>query len=371
VYGNQQPLRKAVPDVVTLPQHFGNNGYGVQGGGKVFHGGIPDPDSWDFYFSDGKWPRPANTPVNGIHNAGGFDWSPIDAEDTDIKDGLVANWAIGELGKQQDKPFFLAPGLFRPHLPWYVPQKYFDMHSLDSITLPTVKTDDLDDVPPIGRQMAIDGIEYDAAEGGDHDAVLRTKQWKKGVQGYLASMSFADAQIGRMLEALDNSPFKDNTIIVLWGDHGWHLGEKLHWRKHALWEEATRNPLIIVAPGVTKPNSRCFRTVSLLDLYPTLVELCGLSDNPKLEGASLVPLLKNPEKNWDRPAVTTYKFNNHAVRDERWRYIRYSDGAEELYDHRVDELEWHNLANDPKYDDVKKKLAQWLPKNNAPDGPTK
>jgi len=176
--------------------------------------------------------------------------------------------------------------------------------------------------------------------------------------------------VGRVLDALDRSPYADNTIIVLWTDHGWHLGEKLHWRKFSLWEEATHNAMMMVAPGVTRPGSRCARPVTLLDIYPTLVELCGLRSKDGLEGKSLVPLLKDAEATRERPALTTYKRGNHSVRTERWRYIRYIDGTEELYDHDNDELEWYNLAGNPRHADLKAELARWMPKVDAPDGPT-
>jgi len=184
-----------------------------------------------------------------------------------------------------------------------------------------------------------------------------------------ASMAFADACLGRVLEALDSGPYAKDTIIVLWGDHGWHLGEKLHWRKFTLWEEATRCPLMVVAPGVTRPGGVCRKPVNLLDIYPTLVDLCGLKPNRRLEGRSLLPLLKDPDAEWDRPSLCTYQRGNHSLRDERWRYIRYRDGSEELYDHGRDEMEWTNLAGETRYDDVKKRLGKWLPKSDAPDAP--
>ena len=173
--------------------------------------------------------------------------------------------------------------------------------------------------------------------------------------------------VGRVVRALEESPYADNTIIVLWGDHGWHLGEKQHWRKFALWEEATRAPLMIVAPGVTSPNSVCERTVDFMNVYPTLSELCGLPIPEHAEGVSMLPLLKNPAMKWERPAITTHGRNNHAIRSEQFRYIHYADGSEELYDHEADPLEWKNLADDPKFADAKAELAKWLPKKNAPD----
>lgn len=204
---------------------------------------------------------------------------------------------------------------------------------------------------------------------GDHRRVLESKNWEKAVQGYLAAIAFTDAQVGRLLDALDKSPYADNTIIVLWGDHGWHLGEKQHWRKFALWEEATRVPLLISLPGQSTAQE-CPRPVNLVDLYPTLIELCNLAPK-QLDGVSLVPLLKNPQAEWDQVSLTTHGRNNHAVRSERWRYIRYADGSEELYDHQQDPMEWTNLAGDPQYNEIKDSLAKRLPEINAPDAPTK
>jgi len=196
---------------------------------------------------------------------------------------------------------------------------------------------------------------------------MKTNNRRKAVAGYLASIKFVDAMVGKVLDALDNSAYADNTVIVLWGDHGWHLGEKLHWRKGALWEEATRTPIMISAPGIKA--ARCDRPVSLIDLYPTLIDMCGLSDKEGLEGASLKPLLEQPDRSWDRPVVTTYFKGNHSIRSERWRYTRYHDGGEELYDHDNDQMEWTNLAGQAQYKDVIAAHAAWLPKTDAPDSP--
>lgn len=204
---------------------------------------------------------------------------------------------------------------------------------------------------------------------GDHATVLKTGNGRHAVQVYLASISFADAQVGRLLDALDASPYRDNTIVVLWSDHGWHLGEKQHWRKFALWEEATRSVRFFAVPGLTPAGSLCHRTASLLQVYPTLAELCGLPLPEQLEGTSLRALLADPGAPWERPALTTHGRNNHAVRSERWRYIRYADGSEELYAHDSDPMEWRNLASEPTYRGVKQELQAWLPKVNAPEAP--
>ncbi len=368
VYHNPDPWRNspALEDAATIPQHFMAHGYSAVGGGKIYHGAFPDPPSWQSYFPSERKnkpddPMPANRPLNGIPKTAHFDWGPVDVPDRQMGDRQVAAWAAQQLRKKHDKPFFIACGFFRPHLPWYVPTKYFDMYPPDKITLPNVDDNDLDDVPELGRKMA--------KPQGDHAKVLKHKQWSKAVQGYLASITFVDTCVGRVIRALDASAYADNTIVILWSDHGWHLGEKLHWRKFSLWEEATHNVLMAVVPGVTKSNRRCPRPVTMVDIYPTLIELCGLTPKAELEGKSLVPLLKNPQAKWDRPALTTHGRNNHSLRGERFRYIRYSDGSEELYDHEKDALEWTNLANDPKHAAVKKEFAKWLPEKNVPDAP--
>lgn len=361
VYHNDQPWRPVLPDAITLPQHFAAAGYEVAGGGKIFHNSFNDRPSWPEWFPAGTHPEPDAIPVNGIPGTAHFDWGPVDVSDEAMGDHRTVSWAIDKLHADRDRPFFLAVGLIRPHLPWYVPRSYFENHPLDGIVLPETRGDDLDDIPPAGVAIA--------RPQGDHRKVIEHDQWAKAVQGYLASIEFADAEIGRLLDALDAGGHADDTIVVLWGDHGWHLGEKQHWRKFALWEEATRVPLIIAAPGLTSPGRRSGRTVTLLDLYPTLVELCDLPDLDGLEGNSLVPLLRDPNAAWDHPALTTHGRGNHAVRDERWRYIRYADGSEELYDHEADPMEWTNLAGDPSRRSVKAELARHLPDTNAPDAP--
>ncbi|MFC1736243.1 sulfatase [Candidatus Hydrogenedentota bacterium] len=365
VYYNPQPFRKNLlsKDAATLPQHFMANGYKVMGSGKIFHGGFPDVESWHEYWPSKEKTRPmdpmppqSKQPLNGIPGSKHRDWGAVDASVEEMGDSQVVDWVSEQLQAKQDKPFFLACGLFRPHLPWYVPEKYFDMYPLDKITLPNIKEDDLDDVPETAR--------YLAKALGDHKEITEHNQWRQAVQGYLASISFVDDCVGRVMVALDKSEYRDNTIVVLWSDHGWHLGEKLHWRKFALWEEATHNVMMFRVPKMTRPNARCNAPVNLIDIYPTLIELCGLENREGLEGASIVPLLKEPDAKWERPALTTYGYNNHTVRSERWRYIRYHDGTEELYDHNNDEMEWENLADKSKFANVKAELAKWLPKVN-------
>ena len=380
VYGNRQPWRLGMPDAVTLSQYFRTKGYYAAGGGKIYHHGqgYNDPRSWDDYFHwnpdarkngwfdgysfppDPEPERPV-TPMPSV-SWRNFDWAPIDVDDEDMPDYKVSSWAGDYLQTRHDKPFFLAAGMFRPHIPWFVPRKYFDMYPVDDIIVPPVKEDDLADLPPIARQFALN-------EPSRHDLMVSTGNWKAAVQSYLACITFSDAMVGRMLDALDSGPHRDNTIVVLWSDHGYHLGEKWHWHKQALWHRATHVPLMMAGRGITEPGGRCDHPVSLVDVYPTLVDLAGLPRPDRLDGQSLRPLLDDPDTPWERPALTTYYRGNHALRSQAWSYIRYNDGSEELYDRRRDPHEWVNRASDPDLANVKTDLARWIPKQEAPDSP--
>ena len=269
-------------------------------------------------------------------------------------DGKMVEWAVKFLAQPPKEPFFLAAGIYRPHLPWYAPRKYFDLYPPGRIT---PAADQGRRLRRPARSRAEDGRRHVAAIT---NWSLQENRTARLVQAYLASISFADALIGRLLDALDASPAAKNTIIVLWSDHGWHLGEKQHLHKFTLWERSTRVPLIIVAPGVTQSGSAHARGPSaLIDLFPTLNELCALpAVRTGSTASSLVPLLKNPRLDWNRPALTTHGHGNHAVRTERWRYIRYADGGEELYDHDNDPNEWTNLAGKPEFNAVKSGLCE-------------
>jgi arylsulfatase A-like enzyme len=380
VYDNDQPWRPAMPNVVTLPQCFRQNGYRVAGGGKVFHHGrgYNDPASWDEYFfwnpaarangwHDGysfppdPEPKRPVTPMPSV-SWRNFDWAPMDVAESEMPDYKLAAWAGELLQQRQEKPLFLATGFFRPHIPWYVPRKYFDLYPLDEVIVPEVKEDDLGDMPPVAREFALNQFSR-------HDLLVSTGNWKRAVQAYLACISFSDAMIGRLLDALDASPQRDNTVVALWSDHGYHLGEKWHWHKQGLWYRATHVPMIVRAPGVTRAGARCEAPVSLLDLYPTLTDLAGVPTPGGLDGQSLRALLTEPRTEWKRPVLTTYLKGNHAVTTARWRYIRYHDGGEELYDRRQDPNEWVNLAGRPTLEQVKAELAKALPKHDAPDAP--
>ncbi len=365
VYMNSQPYGEPLRDVRTLNRYLIERGYKVIGGGKIYHGGGGLPKEattdWHEYFSRGGDPHPPVKSVSGLNTAH-FDWGPLDEPDEEMGDYRLVSWAAEQLQQEHDKPLFLAVGFVKPHLPWYVPRKYFDMFPLESIVLPKVKPDDLADVPAAGVKMA--------RPEGDHAAVLAHNQWKPAVQGYLATIKFLDEQIGRLVDAVDRSGRADNLVIVLWSDHGWHLGEKEHWRKFALWEEATRAPLAFIAPGVTKAGSRCDAPVDFMSIYPTLVDLMGLDIPEHVEGPSLRPLLGDPKAAWNQVGITTHGRGNHGVRDSQWRYIRYSDGSEELYNHREDPYEWTNLAADPQFAAIKQRLAARLPDKEADNAPS-
>ncbi|TLD69696.1 hypothetical protein FEM03_15290 [Phragmitibacter flavus] len=360
VYENRNDWRPFIDADKTLVSTFRKSGYVALGAGKIYHGAFDRQEEWDDYLKGKKGKQPVPEGSDGV---GGIKFGAVDAKDEDIEDYGIVNYGIEQLGRKHDKPFLLTIGLHKPHMPWYVPKKYFDLHPLDQIELPPTKEGDLDDVPPAGLKMA--------KPLGDHKSMLESGRWKEAVQAYLATVSYADAQIGRLLEALDRSAYADNTIIVLWGDHGWHLGEKSHWRKFALWEESTRTPLIWVVPGLTKAGGVSERTVDLMSIYPTLTDLAGIEKPAHVEGDSIRPLLADPAAKWDKPAITTYLRGNHSVRSEDWRYIRYQNGDEELYDEKKDPYEWTNLADDPEHAGIKAQLAAHLPGNDAEEIPAK
>ena len=377
VHGNEQDWHDSpfVKGHSTLPRWFHDHGYRTAACGKLFHAnhggevgalngghgglqGFDDFPAWDDRFpaKDRQLVRDAVLPgqnFNGL-NIWHWDWGPIDVADDETTDGRAVTWAEEQLAAPQESPFFLAVGLYRPHSPMYVPRQYFEAVPLEGITLPLFPEDDLDDVPAIAKA-------FRGRPSDHHPEIVAKGLWDDAVQGYLANVAFVDAMVGRLIAALDASPHAKQTIVMLWSDHGWHLGEKGKWHKSTLWEEATRVPLIVVAPRVSTPGSRCERAVSLIDLYPTLCDLCGLPSPQRLDGASFVPLLREPEAVGHPPAVTVLGGRHAAVRTDRWRLIRYEDGSEELYDHDSDPNEWTNLASDSGHASVKEELARHLP----------
>jgi arylsulfatase A-like enzyme len=389
VYSNMDmPWSNYIDERQCLNAYFRAQGYYTAGAGKIYHlrGGFKNPQGteWDDYvvnfgqidlehdepratakqkqqrYVNGpealkQPPRPGNIKV------GAFEIGAPNVADSETEDFKIAEWGARQLAQKRDRPFFLALGFYKPHPPWIVPKKYFDLFPLDSIKLPPHIANDLDDLPPAGKKRAHTASWVSVMDAGSESA------WKQVVQGYLASVAYIDAQVGMVVDALGKSPHKDNTIVVLFGDHGWHLGEKERFGKAVLWEEATRAPLIWVAPGVTRPGSRCDAPVELLSTYPTLCDLAGLPKPAFLEGVSIRPLLANPRAEWTRPALSTFGFNNHSVRSVQYRYIRYANHDEELYDEIADPYEWTNLAANPELGSVKADLARWMPKENKPD----
>ena len=359
VYGNDEVFReiKGFENTVTLPQYFAANGYDTAAAGKIFHnarGGSEepkhgsDPGSFQqervgnagtqFPEKQDRFKHGLKLKERGIKGSftHSFDWYGTDTKDEENNDWKSAEYCADFINQEHDKPFFVACGIFKPHLPWYVPKKYFDLYNVDDIKLPEVLKNDLDDVGKMGNNMAKTTV---------HKAVIETNNYKEAVRAYLANISFADACIGHLLNTLNQSAYKDNTIVVLMGDHGWHLGEKEHWSKNVLWERAAKTPLLIFDPR-NKEAGVSTRIVSLLDVYPTLVDICDLPEKKDLDGASIAALLQNPNAEWNEIALTSKDKGMHSLRDENYRYTVYSDGFEELYDHRIDPNEWHNIASD-------------------------
>lgn len=326
-----------------LPARFQEEGYYVTGVGKLFHGNQNDKywPNWGGGFG-GAGPRPKKK-LTSFPGHPLWDWGVYPESDELMPDYQVANWAIDKLDELKQEPLFLGVGFVRPHVPQYAPQKWFDLFPLDKVQLPETIPGDLDDLP----EYAIDitRLEHIAPT---HEWVLEHDEWKKMVQSYLACVAFVDAQIGKVVDAYDNSTFADNTYIVLFTDHGFHIGEKERHAKRSLWEDSTRTPMIIVGPGI-RAGQVCRKPVGLIDIYPTLLDLANLKADTSHEGNSLVPLLRNPAAEWPHYTRTSFGPGNYAIISEQYRYIQYNDGSEEFYDHSKDPNEWHNVVRNPEY----------------------
>ena len=349
----------------TLFQTFRRHGYYLSTRGKIFHGDA-DPASFDHIEKTTGWRRNTNKIRYTLPRTNPlWDWGQVDVPDEEQRDYLTATWAAAELPRlaSGDKPFFLAVGFHLPHVPIYASKKWFDLYPLDKVQLPPTTVSDRDDLPEISKQLTLN------LTAPRHEWMVESGEWRHAVQAYLAANSFVDHLVGMVIDGLDASGAADNTIIVLWSDHGFHLGEKLRWAKRSLWEETTRVPLIIAGPQVAA-DAKCTRPVGLIDVYPTLLDLCGLPPRGELEGVSLRPLLENPSAQWQRPAICTFGPNNHSLRDERYRYTRYADGSQELYDHATDPNEWQNLVGadgnmSTEHSAVIDRLSLSLPKINV------
>ena len=370
IYGLKPGIRAVdvTKDCVTLPQHFHQNGYFTASFGKVFHdGSIPKPlqkNEFEMWGPAPSMPLPKQKFVRTPSSIAAMDWGAFPEDDRDQPDWKTADNAIAQLrSRPKDKPFFLAVGFRLPHVPCFASQKWFDQFPAEAkIALPPQQINDRADVPFFAWYLHWKLPEPRLSW------LIESHQWKPLIRAYLASTMFVDSQIGRVLDALDASGEAANTIVVLWSDHGWHLGEKDITGKNSLWERSTHVPLIFAGPGIAV-GARSGRPVELLDLYPTLVDLASLPAKQGLEGHTLLPLLKDATADRPWPAITTANPGNHAVRTERWRYIRYADGSQELYDEQSDPNEWHNLADRPESTEVIAGLANFLPKASRPLAP--
>lgn len=352
-------------DIIFLPEYFKQHGYHTMAIGKLFHqhvaagtvdesggraGGFGPKPKQRF-----KWEGKGPEGYSGTST----DWGAYPEADSLIPDYASAAWGVERLQRKYDKPFFLAVGFLRPHVPWYVPQQWFDRYDPGKLRLPPYKADDLDDVPKVALEI------NDLPMMPSTEWAIKSGEWPNMVQAYMACITFVDAQVGKLLDALDASPYADNTIIVLWSDHGYRVGEKGTFAKHALWEEATHAPLMFAGPGI-RQGKKVDAPVELLSIYPTLLDLAGLPPNNRNEGRSLAPLLAGKPQRGEYFALTTYGRNNNSVRTKDFRYTRYEDGGEELYDHRNDPHEWNNLANNRSYQKTKARLQKLLPQVNVP-----
>lgn len=389
VYGNSQNMLDStiIQENATLPEYFSKHGYHSLSRGKIFHkhatengsdsghwafdhwektqGGSPvDPDkvtSRNKNLINGK-PAPPSDHTGDFGTE--FAWGPTRDGIEKTKDYQTAQWAAAQLQEPHEKPFFMAVGISRPHLPFYAPQEFFDLYDPETFKANEIREDDLDDIlsPKTGKPKH--GFSTDYRWLKENDLI------DDAARAYAAACSYADTCLGVIFDALEQSPYNDNTIVVIWGDHGWHLGEKMKYRKGTAWNESTRVPLIVRLPEMTDQQD-CLRPVNLIDLFPTLVELCNLPEKPTLEGRDFSPLLTDPQQPWDYPSVTVTGEGSATAIDERFHYIRYSDGVEEFYDLETDPMEFTNLINEmnPEWEPIKEKLAAALPKSFAPGIP--
>ncbi len=368
------------PEIESLPMSFAKAGYTTLGAGKLFHhpAGAIDQRGWTEFFlrnqfqRENGWPLeswssetpfpsrfPASVYNEGQAITGGLflEWGAIPNEKEDaMADSIRINWAVEQLKKKHDKPFFLACGIYAPHFPNYCPQKYFDLYDPAKIKLPPYKEDDLQDLPLKVRRQK------ENRKRQHHDKLVKLDAVDDAIHGYLACVSYADAMMGRVLDALESSPYADNTIVVLWSDHGYHHGEKGDWGKHTLWERTSNVPFIWAGPGVAN-GIMTDVTVSLIDMYPTMVEICDLpKPQQRLEGESLASTLKQPSAAKDRNVFLPHMNpGEYAIINRDWRYICYGEDGEELYDLGTDPNEWNNLASDEKYVDLKAELRKSAP----------
>jgi arylsulfatase A-like enzyme len=394
LYTNPQIWRHVLPNEVTLPEYFRRSGYWVGGAGKIYHNNMPDPRSWDDYYpskikhmpeyylpahnstSDANYFTKTDNEIREDDPQGvtfnmpvfkdmyiAFDFEPLPYPTEQTGDYSSVKWVSDQLKKKHEKPFFLACGLYRPHMPWYVPGEFYKKFPLDSVQLPKINKHDLND-------LSEEALAITSRGGNYHQHIIQADLWKEAVQGYLASINYADHLVGQLLKSLEESGHADNTIVVIYSDHGWQLGEKQHWRKFALWENVINSVLMIKVPqGVTglpsesQNGTACHRNVSLVDIFPTLTDLCGLDSKEGITGNSLIPLLNDPSAEWNYPVITSLKDNHYSIVKDHWHYIIYDGTEEELYNLKEDPEEWHNLAADAAHENIKQQLKQIVPQD--------
>ena len=357
---------KKVAQSTFMPDYFEQYGYKTMAVGKIYHNGDA-AETFDEYGGKFAWmgPKPEERfnydPDWYDHKTGGTqtDWGAYPEHDSMMTDYKSAAWTIEKLSQDRQDPFFLAVGFVRPHVPWYAPQKWFDMFPKDEIKTPPYLAKDFEDIPLMAYRVA------EAPMMPTTEELIASGEWKDVMQAYLACIAFVDAQVGKVLDALENSQYAENTIVVLWADHGYHLGEKNRFAKQALWERDTRTVLIFKKPGQQKAQ-QVKAPAQLVDIYPTLTQLAGLPPYKMAEGHSLVPLLNDPQIAWKYPALSFYGEGNVVVRDQQYRLIQYEDGSQELYDMQNDPNEWQNLAYKEENQERIMNLQKWIPKEWAP-----
>ncbi len=355
------PDLKAAPvlkNLRTMPEVFADHGYTTKAAGKIFH--REDRRFFQEYFPTGGFgPRPKKK-ISQPHGHPLWDWGIFPDDDNQMPDMICAKWTVKQLNRKHEKPFFMGVGFYRPHVPMFATKKWFDMHPLEKIKLPAVRVDDLKDLSQYGIDLT--NLNHVSPT---HKWVKKAGQWEHAVQSYLASVTFADHCLGLVLDALEKSEYADNTVVALFSDHGFHLGEKERWAKRSLWEDGTRVPIILSAPDF-KRNQTCDRPAELLDIFPTLLELAGLPADSTQQGQSLVPLMKNPQREWKHPAITSFGLGNYSIRSTNYRFIQYFDGSRELYDLRDDPHEWKNLIENPKMTQLIQEHASFIPQKQHP-----
>ena len=393
IYDNKIKFSRDLPKVISLPEHFRKNNYKVFGVGKLFHGGTSNVPKTAFDEYGGKKgsaapftssdlqnskQNPFHTvnklgkifklPLNGIpadrywNKAHTFDWGAVDLPDSLFSDRKSVDWAIEKIDQIGDEPFLLSVGFERPHQPLFNPKRFHDLYPLKSIRLPDVPEEDLEDLPHRAKQLAL----YPQTSGR-HESVIKFGQWENAVASYLASVSFVDDLIGDLVKALDDRNLIEKTWIVLWSDHGWHLGEKQHWGKATGWFRSTRVPFLIVPPQgnpIYKKSKKVNHMVNLLDLAPTMADIAGIPHQNQWEGRSLMPILDQKVEDWEGFTITTFSIGSHTVSTPNWQLISYYDGSFELYNLTNDSHQFKNIADLQSSVEIIDKLKKHIPEEN-------